>query len=158
MKLRQIASHNFRVLAMLEPVAGESVLAVLNDARRFHGRLYIQMTAALRGHTPVFGPPWEETGHGVAKAKRLFDGISEFIARNQEASRRQRARQSRDEKNLGLRIFFFEYGRDVICTNACYKTQMTPEEAVPAAFLARDTYFAYLATGNQPRIEGAEGD
>lgn len=159
MILRQIASHNFRVLAMLNPVAGDSVLAVLKDAKRFHGRLFEQMTAALREHTPVYGPPFDETHrYGVAGAKRLYDGMSEFFAQNREVSRRKRARQSKDEKGLGLRIFFFEYGRDVICTNGCYKTMATPEESLPSAFRVRQSYFDYLATGNIPIVEAPEGD
>jgi hypothetical protein len=158
MILRQIASHDFRVLAMLNPVAGDSVLAILRDAKRFHNRLFEQMTAALREYTPVKGPPWGETISGVASAKQLYDGMSEFIAHNREVSRRKRARQSKDEKTLGLRIFFFEYGQDVICTNGCYKTTTTPEEALPSAFRVRQSYFDYLATGNIPIIEAPEGD
>lgn len=158
MTLRQIASHDFRVLAMLNPVAGDSVLAILLDTKRFHGRLFEQMTAALREYTPVKGPPWDETINGVARAKQLYDGMSEFIAHNREVSRRKRARQSEDEKALGLRIFFFEYGRDVICTNGCYKTTTTPAEALPAAFRVRQSYFDYLATGRIPTVEAQEGD
>jgi hypothetical protein len=147
MKLRQIASHHYTVLAVLEPVAGEAVLAILMDAKRFHIGLFEQITAALRGYTPTYGPPFAETRHGVAKAKRLYEGLSEFTVRNQLSSRRRRGRQPKDEKNLGLRVFFFEHGRNVICTNACYKTSPTPPEAIPAALHVRADYFASLASG-----------
>jgi hypothetical protein len=154
MILRQIQAHRFRVLAVRDPVEGDEVLAVLNDAKKFHERLFLQMTAALREHAPTYGPPFSETRYGVASAKRLYDGLSEFTAQNQEPSRRERARQARDEKNLGLRVFFFEYGRDIICTNACYKTQPTPEGAIPAAFQVRETYFIALAGGDVQIITG----
>lgn len=153
MKLRQIQAHHFRVLVMLEPVAGDSVLDVLADAKRFHYRLFESMTVALRDYTPVYGPPFRETRlYGAPKAKRLYEGISEFIAENREAKRRDRAKQPKEEKNIGLRVFFFEYGRDVICTNACYKTSMTPEGAIPSAFRVRDSYLDYLANRNVPEI------
>lgn len=97
-------------------------------------------------------PPFAERGHGVVRAKRLDAGISEFIALNREPSRRQRAKQSKDEKNLGLRVFFFEYGHDIICTNACYKTSPTPPGAMTAALHAREAYLDYLASGKVPTI------
>lgn len=154
MILRQIQAHRFRVLAVNDPVEGEEVLAVLHDAKRFHPRLFLQMTAALREYAPTYGPPFSESRYGAASAKRLYDGLSEFTAQNQEFSRRARARQARDEKNLGLRVFFFEYGRDIICTNACYKTQPTPEGAIPAAFRVRESYFAASASGDIHVITG----
>ena len=156
MTLRQIGSHHFRVLAMLQPAAGESVEAVLSDAKRFHGRLFEQMAAALKEYTPTYGPPYAERRYGVARAKRLDVGISELVALNQEPSRRQRAKQTRDEKSLGLRVFFFEYGHDVICTNACYKTSPTPLGAIPAALQIRQAYLDFLASGRVPTI--LEGD
>jgi hypothetical protein len=153
MNLRQIQAGDFPVLAVLEPVAGDSVLAVLTDARRFYPRLYERMMAALVGHTPTYGPPWsDEPLDGVAWAKRLYDGMSEFVALNREASRRKRARQPKDEREVGVRIFFFQYGNDVICTNGCYKTQATPGHALPSAFLVRQSYFDYLKSGRTPKI------
>ncbi len=132
---------------MLQPVAGESVEAVFRDAKKFHYRLFEQMIAALKEYTPTYGPPFAERGYGIVRAKRLDAGISELIALNQEPSRRQRAKQPKDEKNLGLRVFFFEYGRDIICTNACYKTSPTPPDAIPAALQLREAYLDYLASG-----------
>jgi len=154
MILRQIQAHHYRVLAVRDPVEGESVLAVLNDAKRFHPRLFEQITAALREHAPTYGPPFAEDRTGVARAKRLYGGIAEFIAQNRDMSRGARAQQSRDEKRLGLRVFFFEYGRDIICTNACYKTHPTPEGALDACFRVRASYLNYLAGGKVPIIEG----
>ena len=148
MILWQIQARAFRVLAVRNPVEGEDVGAVLRDAKKFHERLFLQMAAVLREHTPVYGPPFSAAQHGVASAKKLFDGLSEFAAQNQEATRRARARQAKDEKALGLRIFFFEYGNDIVCTNACYKIQPTPEGAIRAAFRVRQSYFDALASGH----------
>lgn len=114
------------------------MLAILRDAERFHRRLFEQMAAALYQYTPTFGPPFAEKRHGVARAKRIDAGISEFIARNEEPSRRRRARQPEDERNIGLRVFFFEYGPNIVCTNACYKTTVTPPGAVSAALRIRN--------------------
>jgi len=153
MKLRQIASHHYTVLAVLDPVAGNAVLATLGDAKRFHTSLFEQIMAALKDYTPTYGPPFAENRRGVARAKRLYEGLSEFIAQNQSSSRRRRGRQTEDEKSLGLRVFFFEYGRHVICTNACYKTSPTPPEAIPAALRIRTDYFDALASGDVQILE-----
>jgi len=157
MILRQIQEHNHRVLVVHKPVAGESVESLLITARRHYSRLFERIMVALAEHTPVSGPPWDVKGDGVASAKELYDGLSEFVAHNREAARRKRARQSEDEKRLGLRIFFFEYGKDVICTNGCLKTTVTPEDALPAAFLVRQSYLDYLKSGHEPIIEGLGG-
>jgi hypothetical protein len=154
MKLRQIASHHYTVLAVLDPVAGDAVLAVLRDAKRFYSRLFEQIMAALKEYTPIYGPPFAEKRHGIARAKRLDEGLSELIARNQESSRRRRGKQTDDEKNVGIRVFFFEYGRDVICTNACYKTSPTPPDAIPAALRIRSEFFAAMASGDLETLEG----
>lgn len=107
MKLRQIASHHYTVLAVLDPVAGDAVLATLRDARQFYPRLFAQIAAALRSHTPTYGPPFAEKRYGVARAKKLDLGLSELIAQNQESTRRRRSKQPEDEKRVGLRVFFF---------------------------------------------------
>lgn len=130
-------------------------MAILRDAERFHRRLFEQLMAVLLRHAPTFGPPFAEERHGVARAKRLAQGISELIARNEEPSRRQRRKQPANERTLGLRIFFFEYGRDIVCTNACYKTSRTPPGALAAALRIRDDYLAAVASG---KIEILEGD
>jgi hypothetical protein len=156
MKLRQIASHHYTVLAVLDPVEGDSVLAILRDAERFHRRLFEQMTAALYRYTPTSGPPFveqfEKKRHGTVTAKRLDIGISEFVALNEEPSRRQRAKQSEDERRTGIRVFFFEYGRDVVCTNACYKISPTPPGAISAALRIRDDFHAAVVAGEYPEI------
>ena len=156
MTLRQIASHHYRVLVVIQPVAGESVEAILRDAKRFYPLLFEQMAAALREHTPTFGPPFAEERVGVASAKYLDGGISELIALNRAASRRKGAKQSKEERRLGLRVFFFQHGKDVICTNACYKTSPTPPDTLPAAMQIRSEYLDYLASGRTPTI--IEGD
>lgn len=156
MTLRQIASHDFRILLMRRPVAGEAVEAVLEDAKRHHPRLFVQMIAALKEYTPVNGPPYAEERYGVVRAKRLDVGVSEFIALNQEVSRRKRAKQPQEEKMLGLRVFFFQYGYNIICTNACYKTSPTPPDAIPAALRVQQAYLNLIAKGSVPTI--LEGD
>ena len=152
MKLQQIASHDYRVLAVLDPVEGHSVLEILDDASRHYPLLFEQMVAALYRHTPTFGPPYAEKRDGVAKAKGLDRGISEFTARNWALTRRQRKKQSAAERDMGLRVFFFEYGNTIVCTNACYKTSKTPPDALPAAL----RICADLLAGERPEILGGD--
>jgi hypothetical protein len=84
MKLRQLASHHYIVLVVLDPIVGDAVLSMLKDSKRFYIRLFEQITAALTDYTPTYGPPFAEKRNGVARAKRLTEGISEFIALNRE--------------------------------------------------------------------------
>jgi hypothetical protein len=153
MKLRQIASHNFRVLAVLDPVAGDSVLSILNDANRHHELLFTQIMASLGQHTPTYGPPFTEGRRGVANAKWLYGGLAEFVAQNEETSRRRRREHPEGDRNLGLRVFFFFYGSDIICTNVCYKVAPTPAGAISAALRIRDEYLAARAAGDEIPIQ-----
>jgi hypothetical protein len=152
MRLREIARHRYVVLAVREPADGISVLPLLEDAKRWHPDLYNQMMTMLTKRAPTFDPPLGKAAPGIAGEKELVEGLFEFIALGSAKARRQRARQTSEERNLGLRLFFFRYGKLIICTNGCYKTAVTPDEAIPAALTIKAACLEALR-GNSYRID-----
>jgi len=135
MELRRIKVLHYEVVAVDDPVEGESVRSILAAVEQLHPRIHLRAMTLLARQVPTEGPPFLD--EGFVRAKELYDGISEFIVLNCANRRRERARQTREEKNLGLRIFFFQYGKTVVCTNACLKTSRTPPDAIPAAIANR---------------------
>jgi hypothetical protein len=154
MRLRVIARHRYAVLAVLQPAQGMAVLSLLEDAKRFHPDLYYQMLAMLTQRAPTFDPPLGSPNRGGAGEKELFEGLFEFVALGGATRRRLRSRQSKEDRDLGLRIFYFRYGDMIICTNGCYKTSKTPEDAIPAALANKiDCLKALRENGYEIRTE-----
>lgn len=148
MILREIASHRYLVLALAQPVGTTPVLSLLEDAQEFHPDLYNQMLAMLTQRAPTFDPPLGAATRGIAGEKELQDGLFEFVVIGGARQRRRRAKQEKEERDLGMRIFFFRYGQLIVCTNGCYKKTTTPDGAVATALENKAVCLSALRGGN----------
>ena len=153
MRLREIASHRSVILVVLQPSEGEPVLDLLAHARTHHKELFDQMFALLTKTVPATDSPLDPATPGCPGEKWLLDGLSEFVVLGGDQRRRRRAKQAKEDRDLGLRVFFFRYGKMVVCTSGCYKRSTTPEGAVQAALAVRSACLEALQ-GGSCEIEG----
>jgi hypothetical protein len=143
MTLREIASWRYSICAVCDDSGRCQVEEFLLESRRAYPKAVRDMTSTLRDYAPQHGPPFEVD----ERAKRLRDDICELKAWQGIRKRKRTVR-------MGLRIFFFEDQKTIVCTTGFLKPSVTPEGELDEAVRLRAAYFDHKQAGTLHLLTG----
>jgi hypothetical protein len=126
--LHLAAGHKYVVWAVCDGNACQ-VLDMFMKVQEEHPDLAEDMGALLFEVVPKVGPPLDDS----RRAKRLYRDILYELKANKLVG---------GGKQLGFRVaFFFDGPSLIVCTNAFYKAQSTPQAALNLALGEQARYF-----------------